>query len=153
MIELVSDSRCIRCDICVKACPTNVFDAVPDGAPVIARQEDCQTCFMCELYCPVDALFVAPDAEHNRVVDEQDLEQTQALGSYRAAIGWGPGRVPGASRDRTFRLLPLTAVGFAEITSRGLGTELAERGTTITSQSAALMTVLVFGVGILIGAS
>ncbi|MGK2878651.1 MAG: MMPL family transporter [Solirubrobacterales bacterium] len=44
-------------------------------------------------------------------------------------------------------LLPLTAVGFAEITSRGLGTELAERGTTITSQSAALMTVLVFGVG------
>ncbi|MBJ7459351.1 MAG: MMPL family transporter [Thermoleophilaceae bacterium] len=44
-------------------------------------------------------------------------------------------------------LLPLTAVGFAEITSRGLGTELAERGATITSQSAALMTVLVFGVG------
>lgn len=44
-------------------------------------------------------------------------------------------------------LLPLTAVGFAEITCRGLGTELAQRGTTITSQSAALMTVLVFGVG------
>ena len=44
-------------------------------------------------------------------------------------------------------LLPLTAVGIAEITSRGLGTELAERGATITSQSAALMTVLVFGVG------
>ncbi|MBJ7354290.1 MAG: MMPL family transporter [Thermoleophilaceae bacterium] len=44
-------------------------------------------------------------------------------------------------------LLPLTTVGFAEITSRGLGTELADRGATITSQSAALMTVLVFGVG------
>lgn len=45
-------------------------------------------------------------------------------------------------------LLPLTAVGFAEVTSRGLGTWLAEQGTTtITSQAAALMTVLVFGVG------
>jgi NAD-dependent dihydropyrimidine dehydrogenase PreA subunit len=110
MIELVSDSRCIRCDICVKACPTNVFDAVPDAAPVIARQEDCQTCFMCELYCPVDALFVAPEAEQNRIVDEDVLGEGM-LGSYRAAIGWGAGRTPGASRDQSFRLLPLAAAG------------------------------------------
>jgi NAD-dependent dihydropyrimidine dehydrogenase PreA subunit len=109
VIELVSDSRCIRCDICVKACPTNVFDAVPDAAPVIARQEDCQTCFMCELYCPVDALFVAPEAEQNRRVDEDNLDGHSVLGSYRAAIGWGPGRTPGASRDQSFRLLPLAA--------------------------------------------
>jgi NAD-dependent dihydropyrimidine dehydrogenase PreA subunit len=109
MIELVSDERCIRCDICVKACPTNVFDAVPDGAPVIARQEDCQTCFMCELYCPADALFVAPEAEHSRHVDEQALQDNGLLGSYRAAVGWGPGRIAGASRDQSFRLLPLVA--------------------------------------------
>jgi NAD-dependent dihydropyrimidine dehydrogenase PreA subunit len=109
MIELVSDERCIRCDICVKACPTNVFDAVPDGAPVIARQEDCQTCFMCELYCPADALFVAPQAEQAVASDEAGLIETGLLGSYRAAIGWGPGRVPGASRDQSFRLLPLLA--------------------------------------------
>ena len=44
-------------------------------------------------------------------------------------------------------MLPLATVGIAEVTSRGLGTELAERGMTITTQSAALMTVLVFGVG------
>lgn len=44
-------------------------------------------------------------------------------------------------------ILPLATVGIAEVTSRGLGTELAERGMTITTQSAALMTVLVFGVG------
>lgn len=44
-------------------------------------------------------------------------------------------------------LLPLATVGVAEITSRGLGTTLSEHGLTITSQSAALMTVLVFGVG------
>lgn len=109
MIELVSDERCIRCDICVKACPTNVFDAVPDAPPVIARQEDCQTCFMCELYCPADALFVAPEAERAAASDEARLIEAGLLGSYRAAVGWGPGRVPGASRDQSFRLLPLIA--------------------------------------------
>ena len=103
MIELVSDTRCIRCDLCVKVCPTNVFDAVPDEAPVIARQEDCQTCFMCELYCPVDALYVAPDAEHATLVDEQVVTGNGLLGSYRQ-VGWV---VPaGASRptDQSFRL-------------------------------------------------
>ncbi len=44
-------------------------------------------------------------------------------------------------------LLPLASVGFAEVTSRGLGTLLSDAGMTITSQAAALMTVLVFGVG------
>jgi RND superfamily putative drug exporter len=44
-------------------------------------------------------------------------------------------------------LLPLATVGVAEVTTRGLGTVLSNHGTTITSQAAALMTVLVFGVG------
>jgi NAD-dependent dihydropyrimidine dehydrogenase PreA subunit len=109
MIELVSEGRCIACDICVKICPTNVFEAVPGGAPVIARQSDCQTCFMCELYCPVDALYVAPEADEARAADEDALEERGVIGSYRAAVGWGAGRVPGASLDQSFRLLPLVA--------------------------------------------
>jgi ferredoxin len=48
MITLLSESRCIGCDICVKICPTNVFDRVPGDIPVIARQSDCQTCFIGE---------------------------------------------------------------------------------------------------------
>jgi len=63
MIELVSANRCTGCNICVAVCPVNVFDASPDGPPVIARQSSCQTCFMCEIYCPVDALFVAYNSE------------------------------------------------------------------------------------------
>ena len=49
MIEVIDAERCTSCDICVNVCPTNVFDKT-DGIPVIARQNDCQTCFLCELY-------------------------------------------------------------------------------------------------------
>lgn len=44
-------------------------------------------------------------------------------------------------------LLPLVSVGLAEMVSRGLGTIMAENGATITTQAAALTTVLIFGVG------
>jgi formate hydrogenlyase subunit 6/NADH:ubiquinone oxidoreductase subunit I len=94
VIELVSDARCIKCDLCVKVCPTGVFEAVPDEAPV-----------MCELYCPTDALFVAPEADTAVVVQEQLLSENGLLGSYRAAVGWGEGRSPGARQDQSFRLL------------------------------------------------
>ena len=30
MIEIVSAGRCIACDVCVKVCPANVFDATPN---------------------------------------------------------------------------------------------------------------------------
>jgi NAD-dependent dihydropyrimidine dehydrogenase PreA subunit len=105
MIELVSDSQCIRCDICVRVCPTNVFDAVADGAPVIARQEDCQTCFMCELYCPTEALFVAPEADQSVSVDEATLRERSLVGSYRASIGWKEGARSQAGNDQTYRVL------------------------------------------------
>ncbi|WP_438019777.1 4Fe-4S binding protein [Sorangium sp. So ce315] len=38
MIELLSDARCIDCNLCVKVCPTNAFEARPGAAPFIARQ-------------------------------------------------------------------------------------------------------------------
>jgi NAD-dependent dihydropyrimidine dehydrogenase PreA subunit len=92
MIELVSDSRCIRCDVCIRVCPTNVFEHGADRIPVIARQDDCQTCFMCEAWCPTDALFVAPQTEPVAVDspyrDEQELIRRNLLGSYRREIGW-----------------------------------------------------------------
>lgn len=104
MIELISADRCTSCGLCVKVCPTNVFDEVPGDAPVIARQEDCQTCFMCEAYCPVDAMYVAPFADESVPVDEDELADSGLLGSWRATIGWGPGRTRLASIDQTLFL-------------------------------------------------
>jgi NAD-dependent dihydropyrimidine dehydrogenase PreA subunit len=87
MIEIIDAERCTSCDICVNVCLTNVFDKT-DGIPVIARQNDCQTCFLCELYCPEDALYVSPFADKAQSIDVIDLKQTVAMGSYRRAVGW-----------------------------------------------------------------
>ena len=109
MIELVSAERCIRCDICIRVCPTDVFTRGADGVPEITRLDDCQTCFMCEAWCPTDALFVAPQTEplpaDSPLRDERELERTGLLGSYRRVLGWGKGRSPGAVRDRSFSVL------------------------------------------------
>lgn len=104
MIELISDARCIKCDSCVSACPDNVFDAVADGVPVIARLEDCQTCFLCELYCPVDALYVSPLKDGREAVDEQELIESGRLGSYRRALGWRGVKAQGMQDDLSHRL-------------------------------------------------
>jgi NAD-dependent dihydropyrimidine dehydrogenase PreA subunit len=104
MIEIISESRCTACDLCVKVCPANVFDKVPGGPPIIARQRDCQTCFLCELYCPKDALFVAHNADGATVVDEYELERAGMFGSYARGLGWERGRPGGTDQDPTFRL-------------------------------------------------
>lgn len=104
MIELISNSRCVECNQCVSVCPTNVFDRTEGGVPVIARQDDCQTCFMCELYCPVDALYVAPDAESQTPVTEEELVEAGLLGGYREKVGWGKGRQPVAKHEYMVQL-------------------------------------------------
>lgn len=60
---------------------------------------------MCELYCPVDALFVAAEVEPLNSVDEKTLAETGLLGSYRQNIGWGSGRTTTAKTDQTFQIL------------------------------------------------
>ena len=104
MIEIVSARRCIACDVCVKVCPANVFDAMAGAAPLIARQDDCQTGFLCEIYCPTDALYVAPDAEGPSAVNEAEIEAVGLFGSYARALGWRRGKPGGAENDPTFRL-------------------------------------------------
>lgn len=103
MIELIDGERCTACNICVTACPTNVFDR-SDGLPVIARQSDCQTCFLCELYCPEDALFVSPFADQLEGVDAAAIRQSGLLGSYRRAVGWTASTEQQREADRSFLL-------------------------------------------------
>jgi NAD-dependent dihydropyrimidine dehydrogenase PreA subunit len=104
MIELVSDERCTRCDRCVRVCPTNVFDLVPGRPPVIARADDCQTCFMCEIYCPSDALFVHPAADRHVAVDEEEVTRQGWWGQYRRDSGWGVSRRDPSISNQSWRM-------------------------------------------------
>lgn len=100
MIELVSATRCVSCDLCFKVCPMDVFDRAEDGLPLIARKDDCQTCFMCEAHCPTDALYVAAErVPLTHVPDEAALVGAKVMGSYRARLGWGKGKRPPRSFD------------------------------------------------------
>jgi NAD-dependent dihydropyrimidine dehydrogenase PreA subunit len=88
MIELILSDRCIGCGACVEVCPTNVLDPSASGLPILARVEDCQTCFMCELYCPADAIYVAPDCDRRVAVNPEDVMASGRLGQYRKHSGW-----------------------------------------------------------------
>jgi NAD-dependent dihydropyrimidine dehydrogenase PreA subunit len=111
VIEIVSDERCTRCNLCIRACPMDVFDLVPGGAPVIARQDDCQTCFICEAHCPADALYVSPLRDPEPGLEEAALVASGVMGSYRARLGWGEGRTPPRTEAEAFVLAGLTPPG------------------------------------------
>ena len=96
MIELIVEDRCTACNLCVEVCPTNVFEAQVGGGPLIARPQDCQTCFLCELYCRADAIYVGPHATAPEPVDEAAIVASGLLGRYRRDSGWDEwaGRYP-----------------------------------------------------------
>ncbi|MBB3883699.1 4Fe-4S dicluster domain-containing protein [Acetobacter oeni] len=85
MISVVFDERCTACNECVAVCPGDVFDARAGQSPVIARPDDCHTCFMCELYCRTDALYVAPQTDERSVSHDQAAELS---GDFRRESGW-----------------------------------------------------------------
>jgi NAD-dependent dihydropyrimidine dehydrogenase PreA subunit len=104
MIELISRERCIKCDACIAACPDDVFEPEPGEIPVIARLDDCQTCFLCELYCPTDALYVSPLKDDREYVDEAALIASGLMGGYRRALGWRGLKAMGTEGDFSHRL-------------------------------------------------
>lgn len=59
----IDAQRCVNCGMCVKICPLDVLRA-GETVPSIVYREDCQSCFLCCLYCPKNAITV--NAERGR---------------------------------------------------------------------------------------
>lgn len=115
MIAHIFDDLCNGCNDCVSACPTHVLD-VGEGVPVIARLDQCQTCYMCELYCTSDAIYVAPDQHQAEIIDPAEVRASGHLGRIRRDHGWDRPDEPG-HLDR-YRLLGPLLQGGMETAAR-----------------------------------
>ena len=52
------------CGICVDNCPMDVIRMDEEtGKPFVKYLRDCQSCFLCEIDCPVEAIYVTLDRE------------------------------------------------------------------------------------------
>jgi len=111
MIAQIITDKCNNCAQCVTVCPTFVLDEGPQ-TPLIVRIEACQTCYMCELYCDQDAIFVAPD-QFNA---EPGADPLAHLGVIRRDHGWDRPDQTGHLDDYR-KLGPLLGEG-AEIAAR-----------------------------------
>lgn len=114
MIAHIIEDGCTNCSQCVDVCPTFVLDPGA-GAPVIARIDACQTCYMCEIYCPEDAIYVAPDQFAR---EAPTLAEARAhLGRIRRDHGWDRPDQPG-HLDAYRKLGPLLGEGVDIATRR-----------------------------------
>jgi hypothetical protein len=94
-----------------------VLDLGVDGRPLIARVDQCQTCFMCELYCDADALYVAPDQRVCERVDPAAIRASGHLGRLRRDYGWNRKQEAAEPLADFWQLGPLLREG-AEIAAR-----------------------------------
>lgn len=63
-IRRIDQERCIGCGVCVEDCPMNVI--IMDEKrkiAVIKYLRDCQSCFLCEMECLAEAIYVNPYRE------------------------------------------------------------------------------------------
>jgi NAD-dependent dihydropyrimidine dehydrogenase PreA subunit len=112
MIEHIFQDICTGCNTCVSACPTHVLEpAQGANTPIIARLDQCQTCFMCELYCEQDAIYVGADQRRAEPVDPESIRSSGLLGKLRRDYEWDAAQDDPAPLREFWQLGPLLMEG------------------------------------------
>lgn len=62
-IERIDRELCMGCSLCVEySCPTDVIRMnYKEMKAYIAHPQDCHVCSLCEMDCPVGAIYVSPE--------------------------------------------------------------------------------------------
>ncbi len=56
----ISKEHCINCGTCEKICPMDVLRPGQETPEIVYRQ-DCQSCFLCRMYCPKNAIEITAE--------------------------------------------------------------------------------------------
>lgn len=68
-IRRIDYGLCSGCGTCVEYCPLDVIRMNEEtGKPFIMYLSDCMACFLCEVECPEEAIYVSPDRERRTVL-------------------------------------------------------------------------------------
>jgi 2-oxoglutarate ferredoxin oxidoreductase subunit delta len=69
----INDNLCKGCNICIEFCPLIVFERSDKlnrkgyYVPVVAREEDCNYCSICDLLCPEFAIVLVKEKKKDGV--------------------------------------------------------------------------------------
>ena len=75
----IDAESCVNCGKCVKICP---LDVLREGktTPEIVYREDCQSCFLCIIYCPKHAITVDTERGRARALLKKQREGAACAG-------------------------------------------------------------------------
>jgi NAD-dependent dihydropyrimidine dehydrogenase PreA subunit len=60
VIEVLDQSTCTECGVCLLVCPMDVIARDRRGGYVVRHVEDCMSCFACEMECRPGSIRVGP---------------------------------------------------------------------------------------------